>query len=256
VTAPEWEYVPEGWAREARGWDVEEIAAVYRARWPEFLRAVDRTGPLGVAHEVPAGSPIPREDPGWHNIVVSFGYVLARAAAGRGRISLLDWGGGPGHYYILARALLPELDLDYHSRDLPRLAALGRELLPAAQFHHDDRCLDRAYDLVLASDSLQYAEDVLATLAALASATAPRGYLYVAMLPIVERAQSFVVLQRPHDYGYATDYLGWAINRGELLEAARRSGLELERELLSAGAIEAEGAPEHAVYRSFMFRRA
>jgi len=27
---PEWEYVPEGWARQAGGWDVEAIARAYR----------------------------------------------------------------------------------------------------------------------------------------------------------------------------------------------------------------------------------
>ena len=36
---PEWEYVPEGWARPAGGWDVEAIARVYRDRWPSFLEA-------------------------------------------------------------------------------------------------------------------------------------------------------------------------------------------------------------------------
>ena len=191
-------------------------------------------------------------DPGWHNVVLTFGYVLARAARGE-RVSVLDWGGGPGHYYALGRALLPELRIDYHSRDLPRLAALGRELLPEATFHDDDSCLEQTYDLVVASDSLQYAPDVEATLAQLAEAAAP--WLFVAQLPVAERAKSFVVLQRPDAYGYDTEYLGWVLNRAAFLEAATAAGLHLERELLAPGVIAAAGAPEAAQLRSFLFRR-
>jgi len=252
MTLPEWEYVPEGWDRRATGWDAPGIEAAYRRRWPEFVAAVEGTGTLGVAHEVPDGRPVVTHDPGWHNVVMTFAYVAARASHD-GRLSLLDWGGGPGHYLVLARALLPEVALDYHSRDLPRLAALGRELLPEATFHDDDRCLDRAYDLVVASDSLQYSPDVPATLARLAAAAAP--WLYVAQLPTVQASRSFVVLQRPAAYGYDTEYLGWAVNRDELLDTAASAGLALEREFLAPGAIDAAGAPEAAHLHSFLFRR-
>jgi putative methyltransferase (TIGR04325 family) len=245
----EFEYVPEAWARRVRGWDAPAVEAAYRRRWPEFLAAVEGSGPLGVAHEVPLGQNVVNDDPGWHNVVVSFGYVLARAAHGRDRLSLLDWGGGPGHYAVLARALLPEIELEYHSRDLPRLAQLGRELLPDATFHDDDSCLERTYDLVLASDSLHYADGWRAQLARLERAAA--SWLYVALVPVVSRAPSYVVQQRPDSYGYDTEYLGWILNRGELLDAA---SLRLERELVAPGVIDVPGAPEPAVHRSFLFR--
>lgn len=183
---PEWEYVPDGFARPTRGWDVAAVEAAYRRRWPEFVAATTGTGPLGVAHEVPLGQSVVRDDPSWHNAVMTFGYVLARAARGRDQLSLLDWGGGPGHYAVLARALVPETQLEYHSRDLPRLAALGRELLPEGTFHDDDACLERTYDLVVASDSLQYARDVALLLKRLAAAANP--WLYVAMLPVARVA--------------------------------------------------------------------
>jgi hypothetical protein len=152
---------------------------------------------------------------------------------------------------VLAQALLPEVELDYHSRDLPRLAALGRELLPAASFHDDDRCLERTYDLVVVSDSLHYAEDVTGTLAGLARAAAP--WLYVALVPTVRDAPSYVVQQRPDSYGYGTEYLGWVVNRDELLDGAARCGLRLEREFLAPGVIDPPGVPEPAVHRSFLF---
>lgn len=251
---PEWEYVPEGWSRTVRGWDAAGVEQAYRRRWPEFAAAVAGTGPLGVAHEVPDGQPIVRDDPGWHNAVLTFGYVLARAARRAESLTVLDWGGGPGHYAVLAHALLPEQELEYHVRDLTRLVALGHEVLPDAHFHDDDSCLDRTYDLVVASDSLQYSPDYADMLARLAAATGR--WLFVAQVPTARHAASFVVAQHPDAYGYDTDYLGWVINRGDLLAAAARTGLELEREFVAPGAIDAEGAPERPVYlRSFLFRR-
>jgi len=185
---PEWEYVPRaGRGASAAGMPPlsrRRIAAAGPSSSPR-CRGPARSGRA----RVPAVGPVVRHDPGWHNAVLTFGYVLARAARG-GEVSVLDWGGGPGHYYVLARALLPEVELDYHSRDLPRLVALGREVLPEATFHDDDSCLERTYDLVVASDSLQYAREVEAALARLASAAAP--WLFVAQLPVAENAAAFV----------------------------------------------------------------
>jgi putative methyltransferase (TIGR04325 family) len=247
----EFEYVPEGWARNVRGWDSAGVERAYRRRWPEFAAALAGSGTLGIAHEVPTEQRVVRDDPGWHDVVTTFGYVLARAARRRDRLTMLDWGGGPGHYALLARALLPEVELEYHSRDLPRLARLGRDLLPDATFHDDDSCLERTYDLVVASDSLHYTQDVASLLARLARAAAP--WLYVALLPLVLAAPAYVVQQRPDSYGYETEYLGWVLNRGEFLDAARAAGLRLEREFLAPGVIDPPGAPEPAVHRSFLF---
>jgi len=250
----EWEYVPEGWQRAAGGWDVDAIAAAYRAKWPAFLAAVEGTGPLGVNHEVPLGTPVPRDDASMQQAVLAFGYALALAEGGRGSVSVLDWGGGPGHCAVLARALLPGAVVEYHSRDLPALTALGRELLPGDSFHDDDACLDRTYDLVLSSSSLQYAPDWRAALQGLARATGR--YALVTRLPVARTAPSFVVLQRAYAYGYETEYLGWAINVDELLETARAAGLELLRELLVPAWFTAEGAPETPTgHAGFLFRR-
>jgi len=253
---PEWEYVPEGFARPAGGWDVEAVARAYREKWPGFLAAVEGPGPLGVNHEVPAGEPVPRDDLTAQQAILSFGYALALtvAARGGGGVSMLDWGGGPGHYAVFARALVPGLELEYHSKDVPTLAALGRELLPDETFHSDDACLDRRYDLVLASASLQYSEDWAETLARLAGAA--ERYLYVTRLPVAVRVESFVVMQRAHRYGYDTEYLGWVVNREQLIERARAAGLELVREVLLPAWLSAEGAPEAPTdHRGFLFAR-
>ncbi len=249
---PHWEYVPEGFARPAKGWNVAAISAAYREKWPAYLRAIDGTGPLGVNHEMQHAEDIGTEDLGAHNTLISFAYVLALAARGRDRISLLDWGGGIGHYLPLARAVLPGVEIDYHCKDVGVLAEHGRELFAEATFYDDDSCLDRRYDLVMASGSLQYAPDWPATLTGLAGATA--GLLYVARAPVAVRAASFVVLQRAHDYGYDTEYVGWVFNRDELLAVAGGAGFTLVREFLVAAQLAAAGAPEAPVgHRGFLF---
>jgi putative methyltransferase (TIGR04325 family) len=251
---PEWEYVPEGWARPAKGWDTEAVVAAYRERWPSYVAALAAPRPLGVYHEVVAGESVEENDREAHNMLVSFAYVLARVARGRDRISMLDWGGGLGHYLALSRAVLPDLQVEYHCRELPAVAAAGRDLFPEAFFYSDDSCLVRRYDLVLASSSLQYAETWQETLQDLAAAT--HSYLYATRVPLALRVPSFVVLQRAYRYGYETEYLGWVLNRGELLEQAESAGLSLLREFLLFGQIDAEGAPERPVeHRGFLFAR-
>jgi putative methyltransferase (TIGR04325 family) len=251
---PEWEYVPDGWARApAQGWDVEAVARAYRDKWPSYVEALRGPGPLGVYHEVPAGERATTHDAGAQTMLLAYAYVLALAAHGRDRISLLDWGGGLGHYLVLSRAVLPHVEVDYHCKELPKVVEHGREVLPEATFHVDDSCLERRYDLVLVSGSLQYSEDWQRDLARLGAAA--EGYLYVTRLPAALAAPSFTVLQRANAYGYDTEYLGWVINREELLSAAGQAELELVREFLLQAWFSAAGAPEEPVeHRGFLFR--
>lgn len=248
---PEWEYVPEGWLRPVKGWNVDAVARAYREKWPAYLEAIDAPNPLGVHHET---ATVTRGDAGAHNVLVSFAYVLALAAHTRDEISVLDWGGGLGHYYALARSVLAGVELDYHVKETPAVCAQGREVAPQVTFHEDESCLSRRYDLVLASSSLQYEQDWQTLFERLAGAT--EHYLYVARLPVALTSGPFVVLQRAHAYGYETEYLGWVVNRPELLERAAGSGLGLAREFLVGAWFQADGAPENPVeHRSFLFNR-
>ena len=252
---PEFEVVPEGFERAVSGWDGGTVAEAYAAKWPEWVAALEGSGPLGVYHEARAGEHLLRDDMAAHNMLLSFAYVLARAAHGRERVSVLDWGGGLGHYAVLGRAVLPEVELDWHCREVSSVAEAGARVNPDVTFHTGDGGLDRTYDLVLASSSLQYEPDWRALLRRLAAATG--GLLLVTRLPIALEAPSFVVVQRADVYGYGTEYLGWVVSRAELLDAAVASGLELDRELLLDAWMSPAGAPEDPIgHRGFLFRRA
>src|SRR5262249_47563526 len=127
---PEWECIPQGFAADdplIQGWDVPSIVETQKAKWSRFRRLLQGPVPLGVAHEAPVPS---ADDFGAHNTLMAFAYVLTLAARCRDRLSVLDWGSGLGHYYHFGRALLPEVRLDYHARDLPLLCRPGRELSP------------------------------------------------------------------------------------------------------------------------------
>ena len=252
---PEWEYRPEGWAYAQRqpdnqAWNDPSILEVYRRKWPVFQRMVAGAGPLGIAHESDLTTD---SDLVSHNLVLTFGYVLGLAAQDRSAVSMLDWGGGIGHYCLLAHALLPDVALEYHCKDLPLLAFAGRELLSEGHFYSDESCLDRHYDLVMASASLHYSQDWQAALAGLSGATGR--YLYLASMPIVLDAPSFVFVQRPRAFGYRTEYLAWCLNRQEILAVAENQGLRLVREFVYGHAPHIVNTPEQNLYRGFLFVR-
>jgi putative methyltransferase (TIGR04325 family) len=249
----EWEYVPEGWAYarehpEVQGWNVQDILEVYKRKWPKFQAMAQGVGPLGVAHESDLTD---NADVHTHNAIMSFAYALALTAHSSDQFSMLDWGGGIGHYYLLARALLPDVTIDYSCKDVPVLAEYGALLFPAQHFYSNDSCLQRSYDFVMASVSLQYSEDWQGILCGLAQAT--RHYLYIAQLPTVTRARSFVFIQRPYAYGYNTQYLAWCLNEGEFLKHARDVGLNLVRQFVYGYAPPIQGAPEQNQYRGYLF---
>ena len=251
---PEWQYLPEGWrTRDPRvtGWNVESIVETQRAKWPEVLRLMNDTGPLPVhlwAHD------LSRPGAAASTVLMAFGYVLGLTAWKKDRVSLLDWGGGVGHYNLVSQALFPQLEVEYHCKDVPLLCKAGRELQPSASFHEDDEsCFARDYDLVLASGSLEYFEDWKNVTRRLAGAS--RRHVYIARLPIVHRVASFTVIQRPYRHGYATEYVSWILNRQEFLGHAASLGLRLVREILVSDGPTIHGAPEQSEFSGFLFSR-
>lgn len=248
-TFSEMTYVPQGWY-DVQGWSDSSVVSAQEKHWPILFENLQGPGPLGVSH-LPWHTT--REDLLDHNIIMSYGYVLARASRTRDSLSMLDWGGGVGHYCLYNKALLPEVAIDYHCYDIPNLCRLGRKLLPEAQLHDEEsEVLGREYDLVVTSSSLHYFEHWREVFRKLARVT--REYLYVSRLQTVSAAPSFVVLHRPARDGYA-QFLSWCINSHELLNCAQECGLELVREFVFTEQWTIRGAPEKGDCRGFLFRR-
>lgn len=251
----EWEYMPEGWKTQqknptSRGWDVESILDSYKANWPIFVKHLEGTLPLGIS---PESASKQRTNVMFHNLLMTYGYVLAVVTQHKSSISMLDWGGGIGHYYLISQSLIPEVKIEYHCKDYPRFVEHGKTLLPDAHFHTDVSCLERQYDFVLASSALHYEEDWRARLKSLADAA--RDYLFVTRLPIIHQSPSFVIVQRPYRYGYNTEYLGWCVNREEFLKHAKTVGLQLIREFVVEQLASVHHAPEQPEHWGFLFRK-
>jgi putative methyltransferase (TIGR04325 family) len=229
---------------------VPDVADAYKAKLDSFRAVVGGSGPIALPTTASTLTTVPSVIE--QNTVLVFAYSLMLAARSRDSVAILDWGGGIGLYFLLARAFLPDaVSVGYHCKELPGVCAAGREFMPEVRFHEDDSCLDRTYDVVLACSSLQYAEDWQTLLSRLAGAAS--SYLLVG-IPVVLSSPSFVVVQRPPGFGPRTEYLSWVFNRHEFLECSRRSALELEREFLLGFKPSIDGAPERAETRAFLFR--
>lgn len=252
IRPADWEYVREGWlgAGRTRGWNVAGIVEFQKARWDAYAESLRGAGPLAVNHEESEelNSGKLRD----HNTLVSYAYVVALAAHQKQRMSLLDWGGGLGHYYLLSRAVLPGVEIDYYCHDFPLLCRAGREVLPSVHFMETpEECFVLRYDLVLASSSVWYEENWRSLLDHLTAIASP--YLYVTRMIFVERTTSYVAIQRPSAAGYRTEYPCWILNREEFLEHVCSRGMKLVREFLVCNAQHIHRAPEQGNYRGFLF---
>jgi putative methyltransferase (TIGR04325 family) len=246
-------YEPRGWIPNGphrRGWNQESVAAAQQKHWPVLVQNLEGSGPLGVSH-LPTRTT--RENTNDHNIMMSYGYVLTRAARERDRLSILDWGGGVGHYYLYSRALLPGVAIEYHCYDVPTLCRAGRRLQPDVQFHEEAADLAGAkFDLVISSSSLHYFENWQEAAGMLAQCTG--AFLYIARLMTVTRGPSFVVRQRSTQ-GYGTEFQAWFLNREELLKCLERLGMKLVREFVFEENWLVRNAPEHGDCRGFLYER-
>ncbi len=251
----EWEYMPQGWLSEKidpniKGWNEETILEAYKANWQVFLSNLEGTSPFGISPESDSNQ---RNNLIFHNIMMTYAYALTLAARHQNFMSMLDWGGGIGHYYLISKKLVPEINIDYHCKDVPVLTKYGKEVFPEASFYTDESCLQKKYDFVLASTSLQYSQDWGRTLKGLAKSTI--GYLFITRLPIVQNEDSFVIVQRPYRYGYNTEYLGWCLNRQEFLNVALAHQLQLIREFVVEPLPPIYKAPEQPEHWGFLFKK-
>ena len=178
-----------------------------------------------------------------------FGYVLALTARDKQKVTVLDYGGSLGDYYWLGKALVPGTDLDYHCKELPKVAEAGRQLTPAVTWHTDDACLAQPHDLVMFSGSLQCLagwQDILRR----AAQSAP-GYLLLSDVPTVRGVPTYVATQ--HSGG--TTNLQNLLNHSEIVDTVEGAGLQLVREFDMGAHPAVVNAPEQPSCVGWLFQR-
>jgi len=246
------EYAPDGWQTKLnnsqnRGWSVNSVVDSEKAKWDNFCRNLEGSGPLGFSHEHTDLSVI--RNPNFHNVHISYAYVLALAAHKKDSISVLDWGGALGHYYLVGKAVLPDVNIDFHVKEVPLMAKTGEQLNPEVHWYDDETCLEREYDLVMMTGSIPYMEDWADVLHRIACSV--KEYLFIARLPVVEHSTSFVAIQ----HLYNSQMLHQQINQGELLETVRETGLTFVREFVVGDRPFIKGAPEQCEVRGYLFKK-
>lgn len=248
---PEWEMVAND-GQSWDGWDHSSVAETQVEKWPAFLAGIASPKAFGQAHEASVDVALNVRE---HNKLMTFAYLLGRVAATvAGRpMRVLDWGGGIGHYARIARELYPEVRFDYVVKDLPSLCEAGRRVQSDTVFlESNDLALSRRYDLIFASSSLHYSRDIWNVLKQLCARTE---WLMITRTPFVKSSEDFVVIQRPHSFGYMTQYACWFLNEGKMMRFLNRQGFQLEREFIVDENPVVPNAPEQGVYKGFLFRR-
>ena len=230
------------------GWDTPlPSGGGNEAFWSRFVER-ERAWCQQLIARVRAGDPMLAEDDAMLGYL-AFGYVLALAARHQDRIAVLDYGGNLGEYYWISKALLPGVDLEFHCKELPPIAAAGRLISPDVVWHTDEACLDGSYDLVMFSASLPYLRDWKAVVGRAARST--RQYLFLGDIPSVRKSPTYVITQRS---GGVTN-LAYVFNRSEIANAVQHAGLRLIREFTMGPHVPVANAPEQPLYAGWLFAR-
>jgi putative methyltransferase (TIGR04325 family) len=178
-----------------------------------------------------------------------YAYVVALTAAGKHTVSILDYGGHLGERYWVARAMVPEVALEFHCKELARVAEEGRNLSPDVTWHTDDECLAQQYDLVLFSGCLQCVPEWQHTLRR--AAQSARNYLFILDVPTVRNVPTFVVTQRCE----GITSLQHQLNHSEIIATAEGAGWRLMREFDMGSHPPVANAPEQPRCAGLLFQR-
>lgn len=231
------------------GWQANSVNETRERTWDKFLQLTEGQRPLGIS-ENDLSFPM-HISIDVHNLYLSFGYCLALACHNKQVLTILDWGGATGNYYIISKKLMPAVKFDYHCADLPSVCEIGRKLLPEVVFYESETWQEIHFDFVFSSSSLQYLKDWRSTVRALVQSS--NRYMYITRMPFVVKGKSFVMLQRAKEYG--TEYLGWVLNRQEFIRFVEQHGMKLVREFVNHRGPRIKGAPEQNLYMGFLFEK-
>jgi putative methyltransferase (TIGR04325 family) len=238
---------PQDWC--LKGWQADGVHETREKEWQTFLSSMQGNGTLGISENELL---FPKYvNTNLQSLFLSYGYCLGLACHNKQNVTVLDWGGATGNYYVVSRKLIPNVSLAYHCADLSSVCYTGRKLLPEVVFDDNETWRGMKFDFVFSSSSLQYLEDWRPTVAALIQST--NKYLYITRMPFILKGKSFVIIQRAVCYG--TEYLGWVLNRHEFIQFVENRGMKLIRQFVNHAGPRIKGAPEQNLYMGFLFEK-
>lgn len=188
----------------------------------------------------------------WHDVFVT---VCGIVAADRGRLSVVDFGGGAGTGFIQLRGAIPsQVAIGYEVIDLPDVCAAGRQLFAddGRVTFSTQRPIDAPPpDVVYANSVVQYVDDYRGTLRTLAGLGAE--YLLLSRTAIWPGAR--FATQQVNLEGHVLPH--WFLNEREVFELLRDLGYAPVIDLLRPPH-PVDLPPSHHVdrLRDVLFRRA
>ena len=244
-------YAPDGWDTQlgpnSEGWNSAPIIENMECEFENFADHCRQSGPLGFSHlgtEAKSGITLRI-----HNLNMIWAYVLALASRKKKTLSILDWGGGLGHLYLVAKSVIPEVTLDYHCKEMAATVATGRRINPSVTWYDNDDCLTKSFDLVLVSGSLQYMIDWRKALKNLAAAT--KNYALLMQTPIVDKGSGFMAIQRMGD----TELLHQQFNKAEIIGQMNNCGFSLVREFVDGSRLKVVNTEIGCELQGWLFER-
>ena len=244
-------YAPDGWdtqlGHNSEGWNSAPIIENMESEFENFADQCRQTIPLGFSHlRTEADSGITLRN---HNLNMIWAYVLAFASRNKKTLSILDWGGGLGHLYLVAKSVIPEVTLDYHCKEMPATVATGRRINPSVTWYDNDDCLAKSFDVVLVSGSLQYMVDWREALKNLSAAT--KNYALLMQTPIVDKGSGFMAIQRMGD----TELLHQQFNKAEIIGQMNNYGFSLVREFVDGSRLKVVNTEIRCELKGWLFKR-
>jgi putative methyltransferase (TIGR04325 family) len=251
-----WKYAPDKFDTviSTDGWNLESIAAIQVSKWENYKNRIKSTNAIGLNHE--SDNFGLTNDPFFHNLLVSFAYVLGLSAISKKSIKVLDWGGGIGHYGLLSEELFKStnLKIDYYCYDFPVFCSAGQKINPNYTFFNNENMIKGfEFDLIVASSSIWYEKDWKNGVNKLCNYNPE--YLYITRMIFTNKGESYVALQKPKQKGYKTEYLFWVINEFDFVSYTSSKNYKLIREFEFGEPIPIFKAPQQGTYKGFLFKK-
>ncbi len=156
-----------------------------------------------------------------HQWITQFAYVASRAAEGREKLNVLDFGGGFGTHALVLKRMLPNLRIDYTVCDFPEYSHTSATISQDVRFINDLNQADPSYPLVYASSSIQYTKDWRSLVKELCKLS--KSYLYISRTPFIFNSASFIVLQK----AYGSEFAGWIFNYRDFVDEIHKHDMLL-----------------------------
>ena len=231
---------------EVEGWNHINVISEESKKFDQFKKNCHPPNPLGFSHE--AQSLTDARNVSFHNIHLTFGYVIGLASQKKDTISVLDYGGGLGHYYFLAKTLYPDLTIHYVCKEMPNLKSYGEKIAQEIEWFDDDSCLNKKYDIVLVNGSLQYLPEWKHSLSKIIGSVGT--YFFLTRVPVVD-GKGFYAIQQT----YGTRMIHQQFNQQELFELIENNSLRVIREFIIGDKPYITKAPEQCELKGWLFMK-